>query len=93
MPAFATDKDALSDLAEALRAIANLVARWPANAPGEAHIQITHLSDSFRKIHKDLDEAAEKGHDLTNALAPMATNLRSAADALEGRSEGRSHSR
>lgn len=93
MPAFAADRDALSDLAEDLRAIAKLVAGWPTNAPGEAHIQITHLRDSFRQIHEDLHDAEEKGHDLTEALAPMATNLRRAADALEGRSEGHSRSR
>jgi hypothetical protein len=84
MPAFAEDRGTLDELSEELRAIANLVAHWPTNARGEAHVEIFNLLKHFREIHGALDEAAEKDHDLTGALGPIAASLQAAAKDLQG---------
>ena len=84
MPAFAADRGTLDELSEELRAIANLVADWPTNARGEAHVEIFNLLKHFREIHEALDEAAEKEHDLTEALGKIAGSLQGAARDLQG---------
>ncbi|OLD24530.1 MAG: hypothetical protein AUG06_00360 [Actinobacteria bacterium 13_1_20CM_2_65_11] len=91
MPAFAEDRKPLDDLGKDLRAIGDLVTKWPTDTQGAAHVQILELRDRFHAIHEELAVAAER-HDLSRALAPMAANLRGAADALhKTHSEGHSH--
>ena len=90
MPAYAADRGSLDELTEELRAIANLVAHWPTTARGEAHVEIFNLLRAFREIHEALDEAAERDHDLTEALGKIAASLQGAAEALQRRpSRGR----
>jgi hypothetical protein len=93
MPAVSGDGDALKRLAEDLKKIGDLVLHWPTDEEGAGHVQIAELGERFHKIHEELARAAER-HDLSHALAPMAANLRGAADALhKGHSEGHSQSR
>jgi hypothetical protein len=82
MPGFARDRAPLDELSDELQAIAKLVQGWPTTGPGSAHVQIIDLRDRFRLIRQSLDAAAAGGHDLGHALAPMAANLRGAADDL-----------
>jgi hypothetical protein len=84
MPAVTADRGTLDELSEELRAIANLVARWPTNARGDAHVEITDLLKRFREIHEALHEAAEKDHDLTDTLGRIAASLQAAAKDLQG---------